>query len=159
MLSCGVVPGRSLRLHPLNLIRVMPAKGSDDFSSPQPNDTQRTLEYSGGGCMAERNSWKLNEIVVLVILSIAIGILFWGWTFLQALASPLKPFGLDYLFAGVWFMGGTLVPYLIRRRGLPGRRSAGSSPGRFHHSVGNHRAHLGPGTGAGFGTGIRCYKV
>ncbi|HOV37800.1 MAG TPA: ECF transporter S component [Spirochaetales bacterium] len=67
--------------------------------------------------MAERNSWKLNEIVVLVILSIAIGILFWGWTFLQALASPLKPLGLDYVFAGVWFMGGTLVPYLIRRRG------------------------------------------
>ena len=67
--------------------------------------------------MAGSNSWKLNEIVVLVILSIAIGILFWGWTFLNSFTAPLKAIGLDYLFAGTWFIGGTLVPFLIRRRG------------------------------------------
>ncbi len=67
--------------------------------------------------MAGKFSWKLNEIVVLVILSVALGVLFWGWTFVNALATPLTAIGLNYLLAGVWFMGGTLVPFLIRRPG------------------------------------------
>ncbi len=68
--------------------------------------------------MAGKKSWKLNEIVVLVVLSVALGVLFWGWTFVDALFSaPLKPFGLNYLLAGVWFMGGTLVAFMIRRPG------------------------------------------
>lgn len=70
--------------------------------------------------MAGKNSlfsWKLNEIVVLVVLSIAIGVLFWAWTLVSALAKPLSAIGLDYLLAGVWFVGGTLVAFLIRRPG------------------------------------------
>jgi len=62
-------------------------------------------------------SWKLNEVVVLVVLSIAIGVLFWAWTFIAGLAKPLSAFGLDYLLAGVWFIGGTLVAFIIRRPG------------------------------------------
>jgi energy-coupling factor transport system substrate-specific component len=62
-------------------------------------------------------SWKLNEVVVLVVLSIAIGVLFWAWTFIAALAKPLSAIGLDYLLAGVWFIGGTLVAFIIRRPG------------------------------------------
>lgn len=62
-------------------------------------------------------SWKLNEIVVLVVLSIAIGVLFWAWTFIAALAKPLGAIGLDYLLAGVWFIAGTLVAFIIRRPG------------------------------------------
>jgi energy-coupling factor transport system substrate-specific component len=70
--------------------------------------------------MAGKNSlfsWKLNEIVVLVVLSIAIGVLFWAWTLVSALAKPLSAIGLDYLLAGVWFVGGTLTAFLIRRPG------------------------------------------
>ena len=37
--------------------------------------------------MAVKKSWKLNEIVVLVVLSVAVGVLFWGWTFVSALAD------------------------------------------------------------------------
>ncbi|MCA1950124.1 MAG: ECF transporter S component [Treponema sp.] len=62
-------------------------------------------------------SWKLNEVVVLAVLSIAIGVLFWAWTFIAALAKPLSAIGLDYLLAGVWFIGGTLVAFIIRRPG------------------------------------------
>jgi energy-coupling factor transport system substrate-specific component len=62
-------------------------------------------------------SWKLNEVVVLVVLSIAIGVLFWAWTFIAAFAKPLSAVGLDYLLAGVWFIGGTLVAFIIRRPG------------------------------------------
>lgn len=68
--------------------------------------------------MAGKQSWKLNEIVVLVVLSVAVGVLFWGWTFVDALFSaPLEPFGLNYILAGVWFIGGTLIPFLIRKPG------------------------------------------
>ncbi|MDY7029796.1 MAG: ECF transporter S component [Spirochaetota bacterium] len=67
--------------------------------------------------MTGKNSWKLNEIVVLVILSVALGVLFWAWTFVSALAAPLSALGLNYVLVGVWLMGGTLVPYLIRRPG------------------------------------------
>jgi energy-coupling factor transport system substrate-specific component len=67
--------------------------------------------------MAKSLSWKLNELVTLVVLSVALGVLWWGWTFFTALTSPLSSVGLNYLFVGVWFTGGTLVPYLIRRPG------------------------------------------
>ena len=67
--------------------------------------------------MAAKTTWKLNEIVVLVVLSVAIGVLFWGWTFVSALATPLSSIGLNYLLAGMWFTGGTLVPFLIRKPG------------------------------------------
>jgi len=67
--------------------------------------------------MAGKKSWKLNEIVVLVVLSVALGVLFWGWTFVSSLATPLSAIGLNYLLAGIWFTGGTLVPFLIRKPG------------------------------------------
>jgi energy-coupling factor transport system substrate-specific component len=61
--------------------------------------------------------WKLNEIVILLVLAVALGVLWWGWTFFTALMSPLSPLGLNYLFVGLWFTGGTLVPFLIRKPG------------------------------------------
>ena len=67
--------------------------------------------------MKEKVPWKLNEIVVLAVLSIALGVLFWGWTFVSALASPLSAFGLNYLLAGMWLAGGTLIPFIIRKPG------------------------------------------
>ncbi len=67
--------------------------------------------------MRARFSWRLNEIVILLVLAVALGVLFWGWTLLTAFATPLKGIGLDYLFAGVWLVGGTLIPFLIRKPG------------------------------------------
>jgi energy-coupling factor transport system permease protein len=68
--------------------------------------------------MPEKRTWRLNEIVTLVVLSFGIGVAFWGWTFVYSLSKPLlKPFGLNYLMVGVWFIGGTLIPFLIRRPG------------------------------------------
>lgn len=70
--------------------------------------------------MATRASgfpWKLSEIVTLVVLAVALGVLWWGWTLLYALATPLHAVGADYLFVGVWMTGGTLIPFLIRRPG------------------------------------------
>ena len=62
--------------------------------------------------------WKLNEIVILLVLAVALGVLWWGWTLITALIGPLlAPIGLNYLYVGLWFTGGTLVPYLIRKPG------------------------------------------
>ena len=61
--------------------------------------------------------WKLNEIVIALVLAVALGVLWWGWTFFTALMSPLGSVGLSYLFVGLWFTGGTLVPFLIRKPG------------------------------------------
>jgi len=61
--------------------------------------------------------WKLNEIVILLVIAVALGVLWWGWTFVTALTSPLSTVGLNYLLVGLWFTGGTLVPYLIRKPG------------------------------------------
>jgi len=67
--------------------------------------------------MATRFSWKLSELVITLVLAVALGVLWWGWTFFTALTRPLSAMGLSYLFVGVWFTGGTLVPFLIRRPG------------------------------------------
>lgn len=66
---------------------------------------------------ASRFRWKLSEIVILLVLAVALGVLWWGWTFFTAITSPLKTLGLDYLFVGLWFTGGTLIPFLIRKPG------------------------------------------
>ncbi len=82
--------------------------------------TEKSSDTGKGVRMAGKNalfSWKLNEVVILVVLSIAIGVLFWAWTFIEALAKPLEAIGLRYLMSGVWFIGGTLVAFLIRRPG------------------------------------------
>jgi len=67
--------------------------------------------------VTKKMKWKLNEIVTLVVLAVALGVLWWGWTFVSALASPLSSLGLNYLLVGFWFTGGTLIPFLIRRPG------------------------------------------
>ena len=67
--------------------------------------------------MATRFSWKLSELVIVLVLAVALGVLWWGWTLIAALASPLSTMGLNYLLVGFWFTGGTLVPFLIRRPG------------------------------------------
>ncbi len=63
-------------------------------------------------------SWKIQEIVTVVVVSAALGVLWWGWTFVTGVLSPiLSPLNLGYLDVGFWLTGGTLVPFLIRRPG------------------------------------------
>ena len=62
--------------------------------------------------------WKLKEITLVSVVSIALGVIWWGWTFVYNLLDPvLRPFGLNYLVVGFWFIGGTLLPYIIRKPG------------------------------------------
>jgi len=61
----------------------------------------------------------LFEIVLIAVLSVVIGIAFWGWTYVYEQFKPfLKPFGFKYLLAGFWLLSGALLPYIIRKPGV-----------------------------------------
>lgn len=59
------------------------------------------------------------EIVLTLVLAVALGVAFWGWTFVYELAKPfLKVSGLKYLVAGFWILASVLVPHIIRKPGI-----------------------------------------
>lgn len=81
--------------------------------------------------MSKASRWKLRDIVVLAVVAALLGVLWWGWTYAyEIIKGPLKVVhpGLDYLLAGFWFTGGTVVPFLIRR---PGAAVAGELVASF----------------------------
>jgi energy-coupling factor transport system substrate-specific component len=56
------------------------------------------------------------EIVLTLVLAVALGVAFWGWTFVYDLAKPfLKVAGLSYLVAGLWILASILIPYIVRK--------------------------------------------
>ncbi|MCE5254646.1 MAG: ECF transporter S component [Actinomycetia bacterium] len=61
--------------------------------------------------------WTTRELVVAAVLSVAVGVIFWGWGLLWSSAFQAIPFPFSYALVGVWMMGGLLVPYIIRRPG------------------------------------------
>ena len=62
--------------------------------------------------------WNLKEITLVSVVSISLGVIWWGWTFIFNFFDPiLRPFGLSYLVVGFWFIGGTLLPYIVRKPG------------------------------------------
>ncbi len=64
-------------------------------------------------------SLTLFEIVLTFVLAVALGVAFWGWTFVYELAKPaLKVMGLSYLTAGFWIMASILIPAIIRKPGV-----------------------------------------
>ncbi|MBN1969521.1 MAG: ECF transporter S component [Candidatus Delongbacteria bacterium] len=63
---------------------------------------------------------KLNvsELVFITVLSGAMGVAWWGYTFIYDLIQPfLKPIGMDHLGEGVWLMGAIFFPFIIRKPG------------------------------------------
>lgn len=65
------------------------------------------------------NSITIFEIVLTLVLAVALGVAFWGWTFIYDLAKPfLKVSGLSYLVAGFWILASVFIPYIIRKPGI-----------------------------------------
>ena len=61
---------------------------------------------------------KINEIVFIAVVSSAMGVFWWGYTFLYDMLKPvLKPLMLENLLSGVWFMGAIFFPFIIRKPG------------------------------------------
>lgn len=69
--------------------------------------------------VASFKSITIFEIVLTLVLAVALGVAFWGWTFVYDLAKPfLKLSGLSYLFAGFWILASVLVPHIVRKPGI-----------------------------------------
>lgn len=63
-------------------------------------------------------NYSLFEIVFIGVLSVAIGVSYWGWTFVYEITKPfLKLVGLNYLTSGFWLFIGIFIPLIIRRPG------------------------------------------
>ncbi|HEY3282935.1 MAG TPA: ECF transporter S component [Armatimonadota bacterium] len=60
--------------------------------------------------------WSLREILLLGSLSAALGVLYQATNVLYDLMKFLDPVG-DKLLYGLWFSGGLLIPYILRRPG------------------------------------------
>ena len=59
------------------------------------------------------------ETVFTAVVSAALGVLFWGWTFIYDVLKPfLKVFGLNYAVAGIWILSAVLVASIVRRPGI-----------------------------------------
>lgn len=64
-------------------------------------------------------SLNIFEIVMTTVVSVAIGVAFWGWTYVYEIAKPfLQIFGLKYLVSGFWIFSSIFLSYLIRRPGI-----------------------------------------
>ena len=64
--------------------------------------------------------WRVVDIVVAAVLSVAVGLIFYGWNTVgyagYEAVNALTP-GLGGLFNGVWFLGGPLGAIIIRKPG------------------------------------------
>ncbi|MFA6236679.1 MAG: ECF transporter S component [Bacteriovorax sp.] len=59
------------------------------------------------------------EIVLTTVLAVALGVAFWGWTFIYEVAKPfLKISGLAYLVAGFWIFSSVFLSQIIRKPGI-----------------------------------------
>lgn len=68
---------------------------------------------------APRLGWRVVDIVVVAVLGVAIGVVFWGWNIVYAPISTVfavfQP--LQGLVGGVWLLGGTVGALVIRKPG------------------------------------------
>lgn len=62
-------------------------------------------------------NWKMKEVVLAVILSVACGIIYLGWSTLWIPISALVgPIGAGFMF-GIWVIASPIVAYIIRKPG------------------------------------------
>jgi energy-coupling factor transport system substrate-specific component len=77
---------------------------------------QNTLQRSPG---RSRYSWRVVDIVVASVLSVAVGVVFWAWSLayggVEALVLAFPPIG--GLYTGGWLIAGVLGGLIIRKPG------------------------------------------
>ncbi|WP_110926274.1 ECF transporter S component [Bacillus massiliglaciei] len=62
-------------------------------------------------------TWKMKEVVLAVILSVACGVIYLGWSTLWIPISALVgPVGAGFMF-GIWVIASPIVAYIIRKPG------------------------------------------
>lgn len=59
------------------------------------------------------------EVVLTTVVAVALGVAFWGWTFVYEIAKPLlKIYGLSYLTAGFWIFASVFLSQIVRKPGI-----------------------------------------
>jgi energy-coupling factor transport system substrate-specific component len=65
---------------------------------------------------SEIQSIDIFELVLTMVLAVAIGVAFWGWTFVYEMVKPfLKLAGLNYLVAGFWIFASVFLSKIIQK--------------------------------------------
>jgi energy-coupling factor transport system substrate-specific component len=68
--------------------------------------------------MSNQAKLNLNEIIFIAILASALGVIWWAYSLIYDLISPLlRSIALSGLLEGVWQLGGILFIYIIRKPG------------------------------------------
>jgi len=61
--------------------------------------------------------WRTLDIVVVAVVAVAFGVVFWAWNYVWAALDPLftafKP--AEYVISGVWLMPAVIAPLIVRR--------------------------------------------
>lgn len=64
-------------------------------------------------------SINIFEMVLTTVVGAALGVSFWGWTFIYEIAKPaLRVLGLGYLMAGFWIFASVFLSQIIRKPGI-----------------------------------------
>lgn len=62
-------------------------------------------------------NWNIKEVVMTVILSVACGVIYLGWSTLWIPVSAIVgPVGANFMF-GIWVIASPIVAYIIRKPG------------------------------------------
>lgn len=62
-------------------------------------------------------NWKIKEVVLLVVLSVACGVLYLGWSTLWIpISAIVGPVGAGFMF-GIWVIASPIVAYIIQKPG------------------------------------------
>jgi len=63
--------------------------------------------------------WRTLDIVVVAVVAVAFGVVFWAWNYVWAALDPVfaafRP--AQYLISGVWLMPAVVAPLIVRRPG------------------------------------------
>lgn len=71
------------------------------------------------GSVASLARWRTVDIVVVAVIAVAFGVVFWAWNYVWSALDPVfqafKP--AEYLISGVWLMPAVIAPLVVRRPG------------------------------------------
>jgi energy-coupling factor transport system substrate-specific component len=76
-----------------------------------------TSTTSSVGSSNESARWRTIDIIVVAVLAVAFGVVFWAWS--AYVWVWLKPFGepWEYVITGVWVMPAVVAPLIVRKPG------------------------------------------
>jgi energy-coupling factor transport system substrate-specific component len=73
--------------------------------------------FAGARGAAESARWRTVDIVVVAVLAVAFGVVFWAWS--AYVWVWLKPLGepWEYVISGMWLMPAVVAPLIVRKPG------------------------------------------